>query len=174
MLVLQVLAGCPTILHSKSSYCYIFNAAGLYRVDLTNNEFFDEQYQLKNVISLQYWCLVDCNHDILDMPHFLSQSCTFILQAASPQSDRIDWVKKYNFLAPRYFMKNWPLDKLIMGWENFPYPVLLYWLLSQPPFARCREPMFWTKPQSILHPVCSIGMHGLHICQQSGSIWKHC
>jgi len=28
---------------------------------------------------------------------------------------RIDWVKKYSFLAPMYFMKNWQLDELIMG-----------------------------------------------------------
>jgi hypothetical protein len=115
VLVLRILAGCPTIFQSASNTFYIFNAVGLYSVDLTNTELSVEKYRFYKEISPQYWCLVDCNRDVPDVPHFLSQSRAFILQAASPRSERIDWVKKYSFLAPRYFMKNWPLGELIVG-----------------------------------------------------------
>jgi hypothetical protein len=114
VLVLRILAGCLTIFQSTSNTFYIFNAVGLYSVDVTNIEL-PEKYRFYKAISPQYWCLVDCNRDVPVVPHFLSQSRAFILQAASPRSERIDWVKKYSFLAPRYFMKNWLLDELIMG-----------------------------------------------------------
>ena len=115
MLVLRILAGCPTIFQSRPNIFYIFNAVGLYSVDLNNFGLAVEEYRFYKAISPQYWCLVDCNSDVPDMLYFLSQSRAFILQVASPRSERIDWVKKYNFWAPMYFMKNWSLGKLIMG-----------------------------------------------------------
>ena len=155
MLVLRILAGCPTIFHSTSNIFYIFNAVGLYRVDLTNVELFVEQYRFYKAISPQYWCLVDCNRSVPNMPPFLSQSHAFIIQATPPRSERIDWVKKYGYRAPRYFMRNWPLGELIVIFRVRKLSVSCIALLI-------------TISGSILLPVCSIGTHGLCIRQQSG------
>ena len=114
MLVLRILAGCPTIYHTTANYYYIFNADGLYIADPTN-KFFEAYEDFYIAISPEYWCLVDCNRTVPDVPVFLARTLAFIVQAASPRSERIDWVKKYHSRARRYFMKNWSLAELIMG-----------------------------------------------------------
>ena len=93
----------------------LFNADGLYRVDLTDTAFIDAQSKFFREISPQYWCLVDCNRSVPGVPYLLSQSLAFIVQAASPRSEHTDGVKKYHPGAWRYFMKNWSLAELIMG-----------------------------------------------------------
>ena len=113
--MLRILAGCPTIFHFRSNACYLFNAEGLYKIDLADEEFIDAQQHFRKVVSPQYWCLVDSNRSVLDVHPQLSQTGAFILQAASPRFDRVDWVKKYQSLGCRYFMMNPTLPELIMG-----------------------------------------------------------
>ncbi|KIL71128.1 hypothetical protein M378DRAFT_201760 [Amanita muscaria Koide BX008] len=127
VLVLRILAGYPTIYYSSSNILYIFNADGLYRVDPTNLEFKRARAPFYKAISPQYWCLVDCNRDVVDVPFFLSRTRAFIVQTASPRSERIDWVKKYQSTSTRYFTKNWTLPELIIG------------RALQPPERQCSE-----------------------------------
>jgi hypothetical protein len=68
----------------------MFNADGLYRVDLTDIGLLDEQAHFYKAISPQYWCLVNCNRSVLVVPPFLSESRAFIVQAASPRSERFN------------------------------------------------------------------------------------
>ncbi|KAF5379246.1 hypothetical protein D9615_006049 [Tricholomella constricta] len=115
VLVLRILAGCPTIFHFRSNTCYLFNAQGLYKINLADEEFIDAQHHFRKVVSPQYWCLVDSNHSVPDVPPQLSQTRAFILQVASPRFDRVDWVKKHGSTTCRYFMMNPTLPELIMG-----------------------------------------------------------
>ena len=105
--IVVLLAECSTIFRSVPNIFYIFNKVGLYTVDLTNIGLFVENYRCYAAISPQYWCLVQPFR--LRVPPFLKELCAFILQAASPRSERIDWVKKYSYGAYRYFTRNWPL-----------------------------------------------------------------
>ena len=69
----------------------------------------------RKAISPEYWCLVDSNREVPDVPVFLAKTRAFIVQATSPRDDRMQWAKKYEPLTIMYFMKNWSLAELIMG-----------------------------------------------------------
>ncbi|KAM6499004.1 hypothetical protein JOM56_006952 [Amanita muscaria] len=106
---------------------FTYSTTGLYKVHPTNDDFVDARSHFNEAISPQYWCLVNCNHSVTDVPDFLSATRAFIVQAASPHSEHIDWVKKYSLRVPRYFMKSWTLPELIIG------------RALQPPMDQCSE-----------------------------------
>jgi hypothetical protein len=115
VLVLRILAGHPTIYHFQSQICYVFNADGLYEVNLGDAGLESERGWFYKAISSQYWCLVNCNNTVLDVPLFLSSLRAFLVQSASPHSNRLKWRNKYNYFPIEYYMKHWALSELIMG-----------------------------------------------------------
>ena len=115
MLVLRTLAGHPTIYHYESQICYVINADGLYEVNLGDVGLESEDEQFYSAISSQYWCLVDCNRTVPDVPPFLSYLRAFLVQSASPSRDRLEWRKKYDYYSIEYYLKPWSLSELIMG-----------------------------------------------------------
>ncbi|KAF8509907.1 hypothetical protein JB92DRAFT_2943287, partial [Gautieria morchelliformis] len=58
VLVLRILAGHPTIYHSQSQICYVFNADGLYVVNLGDAGLQSGHRRFYDAISSNYWCLV--------------------------------------------------------------------------------------------------------------------
>jgi hypothetical protein len=115
VLILRILAGHPTIYYFQPDIFYVFNADGLYEVDLGHKGLQSERARFHNAISSEYWCLVDSNRSVLDVPPFLSYLRAFIVQSASPRKDRLEWRKKYDYYSIKYYMKHWSLSELIMG-----------------------------------------------------------
>lgn len=111
----------------QNPYLSCFNANGLYEVNVNLRDVgtqSDERFY--NAISSNYWCLVDCNRTVLDVPPSLSELRAFIVQSASPRNDRLGWRKKYSYLSIKYYMEPWSLPELIMGRVSFLYPLLHY------------------------------------------------
>ncbi|KAF8524245.1 hypothetical protein JB92DRAFT_3109660 [Gautieria morchelliformis] len=115
VLVLRILAGRPTIYHSQSQICYVFNADGLYVVNLGDAGLQSERWRFYHAISSDYWCLVDCNRTVQGVPESLSCLEAFIVQSASPRIQRLEWRKKYEAVSIEYYMRPWTLSELIMG-----------------------------------------------------------
>ncbi|KIM90408.1 hypothetical protein PILCRDRAFT_1716 [Piloderma croceum F 1598] len=116
VLVLRILAGRPTIYHFGPDICYVFDADGLYEVNFGNTGLQSSgHWQFNNAISQQDWCLVDSNQTVVSVPPFLASLPIFLVQSASPRSERIEWSKKYNHVHITYCMKNWSLSELIVG-----------------------------------------------------------
>ena len=62
------------------------------------------------------WLLVDSNRRLTDVPEATTNICSacdgFILQAASPRRDRLDWRSKYMPIR-LFWMAPWSLEELI-------------------------------------------------------------
>jgi hypothetical protein len=117
VLTLRVLAGRPTIYHYRTESCFVFNADGLYEVPFAKLGV-DAELQFYVAISSQYWCLIDCNRLVLDVPPQLSTLRSFLLQSASPRKGQLNWQNKYNHISIRYYMKPWSLSELIAGYVS--------------------------------------------------------
>ncbi|KIM89450.1 hypothetical protein PILCRDRAFT_2664 [Piloderma croceum F 1598] len=117
VLVLRILAGRPTIYHFEPEICYVFDADGLYEVNFGTIGGLQSlgRWQFNKAVSPQYWCLGNSSQTVRDVPPFLASLRVFLVQSTSPHIERIEWRKKYDYVAIPYLMKNWSLSELIMG-----------------------------------------------------------
>lgn len=65
------------------------------------------------------WFLVDSSRKLTEVPVELSDLCDslggFIIQAASPRTERVDWRKKASKVVRVFWMASWSLEELIAG-----------------------------------------------------------
>ncbi|PCH42349.1 hypothetical protein WOLCODRAFT_137860, partial [Wolfiporia cocos MD-104 SS10] len=114
VLALRLLARLTTILQLDNEAVYVLNDEGVFRIDPIKKE-----DQLHLYIPDGTWCLIDSNQDLVRVPTIYPQLCFsckgFILQAASPRAERVDWTKKVAQPVPRFWMAHWSLGELIIG-----------------------------------------------------------
>jgi hypothetical protein len=70
----------------------------------------------QNSVAEGCWCLVDSNYNLTTVPDNLLDLGSFVIQTASPRDDRVDWSKKTSHLYTPFFMKEWSLPELIVGY----------------------------------------------------------
>lgn len=89
---------------------YIINSEGVKKIFTKH---FDE-----SLVTDKYWCLVDSNQKLETVPTELIETEAFLIQTASPREVRTDWWKKANRPRPTFFMKEWSLPELIVGYVS--------------------------------------------------------
>jgi hypothetical protein len=72
----------------------------------------------QNSFTAEYWCLVDSNRELTTVPNDLLTLGCFVMQTASPRDTRIDWWKKSPAIYTPFFMKEWFLPELIIGYAS--------------------------------------------------------
>ena len=70
-------------------------------------------------VTEEYWCMVDSNPELVTVPPDLLKVRSFIIQSASPRVERTTWTEKYAHLCMRFFMKEWSLPELIVGYVSW-------------------------------------------------------
>ena len=92
----------------KPDCMYIVDSRGVRKAATEN---FDQKS-----VAEAYWCLVDSNRELTTVPEDLLALGSFIIQTASPRENRTDWSKKTSYLHTSFFMKEWSLPELIVGY----------------------------------------------------------
>lgn len=72
----------------------------------------------RNLVTDEHWCLVDSNCDLQTVPTELLMLGSFIIQTASPRAKRVEWWKKSSNPCTFFFMKEWSLPELIIGYVS--------------------------------------------------------
>ncbi|KAF9050845.1 hypothetical protein BDZ89DRAFT_593691 [Hymenopellis radicata] len=108
---LRSAAGLPTLYISHSPTAALLWKDGKgYNMNMRNID--DATFRL--LVPTDTWCLVDDNPDLACVPVLLVEGHRFIIHAASPGIDRMQWMKKvigtYCFI-----MKPWDCGELIAG-----------------------------------------------------------
>jgi len=94
----------------KPDCAYIIDSLGVRRVDI--------RVLYRDSITEKYWCLVDSNDKLETVPEDIYSLGTFIVQSVSPRNKRVDWWTKYPPPVRSFFMKEWSLSELIMGYVS--------------------------------------------------------
>ena len=94
----------------KPDHVYIIDSSGVRRINS------DIGALNHGSITEKYWCLVDSNNKLESVPEDIYSLGTFIIQSASPRNKRVEWWTKYTPPVRNFFMKEWSLSELIMGY----------------------------------------------------------
>ncbi|KAH8109905.1 hypothetical protein DFH11DRAFT_840452 [Phellopilus nigrolimitatus] len=111
ILCLRMLAGQPTIFQSRAKNFYILNDEGVFRVDCPTQT---SPYEFHQFLPRSTWYLIDSSIHLKNIPETAFELGFFIVQAASPRKDCLEWLKKCPN-ASMHFMKPWSLSELIAG-----------------------------------------------------------
>jgi hypothetical protein len=101
---LRTLAGLTTVLVTNPDTADVFgspNAARRRISDICQSE-----------LPSSTWILVDSNSGLVDVPTSLLELRRFIVQAASPRPERLEWVKK-NVNVKLYILKPWSVEEVL-------------------------------------------------------------
>ncbi|KAJ3508499.1 hypothetical protein NLJ89_g5717 [Agrocybe chaxingu] len=104
VLILRLHAGLPTIFQSRPNDIYFFHADGVVCVESVTTL----GKRANNV-----WALVDSNAALQSVDKAFFQKGAFVVQAASPKDERINWVKGMTFLPKKFILAPWSLSELI-------------------------------------------------------------
>ena len=107
ILVLRLLARKETIFHYDANHLVLFTSEGAYRMDTVSAGF------LVHTPLKSSWYLLDSNRSVLSPPEEITPLLCFIVEAASPRRDRIDWTNKNNAPIDRLFMYPFTLSELL-------------------------------------------------------------
>lgn len=108
VLALRVLQSLPTI--------YMVEPEWIYIVDSNRVRKIPTKKFTPDLVTDKHWCLLDSNRDLQTVPTEFLRLGSFMIQTASPRTKRIEWWKKYNNHCTFFFMKEWSLPELIVGY----------------------------------------------------------
>ena len=90
---------------------FIFNRHGVFEIPTTVRG-----RLLSGSLSPSTWCLIDSNLQLKSVPDYVTDMSFFIVQAASPRDDRMEWIRKTTLRWCRYLMKPMTTGELIAGY----------------------------------------------------------
>ncbi|KAJ7225958.1 hypothetical protein GGX14DRAFT_642108 [Mycena pura] len=108
---LRVAANLPTLYMSQKDNAIVYKAGGFGRLQPPNLDWIS----LRENMPKNTWCLVDSNKSLDRVPPVVIQSGLFIIQAASPRKERMDYVKDLEGTSQVCLMRDWTLEELIVG-----------------------------------------------------------
>lgn len=89
-------------------YMYVVDSKGVRKISA-------EKFS-RNSVAKGCWCLVDSNRNLTTVPKKLLDLGSFLIQTTSPYDVRIEWMKKTSHLYTPFYMKEWSLSELIVGY----------------------------------------------------------
>ncbi|KAJ3872627.1 hypothetical protein F5051DRAFT_445001 [Lentinula edodes] len=82
------------------------------------------------------WCLIDSNEEQDPLPRNLLESSLFVIQAASPREKHFSDRKKRSGIKGYYYMKEWTVKELLLGYLHEPIDSSLPDSFKTTPFRR--------------------------------------
>ncbi|EJD05159.1 uncharacterized protein FOMMEDRAFT_139689 [Fomitiporia mediterranea MF3/22] len=114
VLALRLSAGLTTVVDWNQDGFLVFSEEGTFAAQLLNGFGIDDS--TSNYLPPGTWFLCDSNTNLHDAETKYAQMCSgtgrFVLQAASPREERLQWSKKVN-VHTRLYMKNWRLPEAV-------------------------------------------------------------
>jgi len=110
VLALRVLQSLPSIYMVKPDCIYIVDSKRVRKIPTKKFN--------RNLVTDEHWCLVDSNRDLQTVPTELLVRGSFMIQTASPRAKRVEWWKKSPNPCSFFFMKEWSLPELIVGYVS--------------------------------------------------------
>ncbi|KAJ7201344.1 hypothetical protein GGX14DRAFT_656372 [Mycena pura] len=107
---LRVDANLPTLYMSRDDYAIVYKDGGFGRLQST------ALISLGEIMPENTWCLVDSNRYSTRVPAAVVESGLFVVQAASPRKERMDYVKDLEGTSQVCLMRDWTLAELIVGY----------------------------------------------------------
>ncbi|KAJ7272617.1 hypothetical protein B0H12DRAFT_589129 [Mycena haematopus] len=109
---LRMTANLPTIFMKSETKALIYQNGQL---SVLNTP---ESYTLRESAPDDTWVLIDSNERLTDIPEEVVESKFFIIQAASPRPEHLEYRKKLSGNSKHQFclMKPWSLPELIAGY----------------------------------------------------------
>jgi len=141
LLIRRLALGLPTALQIKQGYALLFHEGGVCQfTDLANDETYDS---LRSPSAGRIWALVDSNQDLAKPTGvFHSGRVFFVVQAASPRPQRVQWLENVN--SQYFYMKGWSLSEVLQAYVGILYGRLQRSDSSQPFVPWALGPLYRT------------------------------
>ena len=108
VLTFRVLAILPSLYMVKPDCMYIIDSKG-------GRKILARDFELDLAVTKEYWCMVESNPELETVPLDLLKLRSFIIQS---RVKRTSCWKKYPHPCLRFFMKEWSLPELIVGYVS--------------------------------------------------------
>ena len=118
LLIRRLALGLPTVLQISQDYALLFHESGVCQfTDLDNHGAYD---LLTSTGPGRIWALVDSNPD-LEKPTgtFNTGQLFFVVQAASPRPQRVNWLQHVN--SQYFYMKGWSFPEFLQAYVGRPH-----------------------------------------------------
>ncbi|TRM70207.1 hypothetical protein BD626DRAFT_391187, partial [Schizophyllum amplum] len=92
---------------------YIFNSAGVFQLNAADVN----SPALREAPPRATWFLVDSSTTLHSVPRDIYKVNRFLIQAASPQTDRARWTNKNNYFRSVYLMNPMPLEEVQLSYS---------------------------------------------------------
>lgn len=110
------------VYQDEPSYFYIFHKSGVARIQTATCD----ADQVREVLPLSAWCLIDDNRRMSDVPPFTTELCRFIIVAKARKKD---WFETSHVFRTRYVMKPMSLQEILLWCVLCFFSLLIFWPL---------------------------------------------